>query len=459
MVCRTSRMPSGGCMAARTRTELGGEGACGTPASLPGPLDAPCEAARQALLHAAGDRLRVVGAAGQSCGAARGPATRRVLRPALHRDHRAGARAASRPRSRRWRRDHRRPPRPSARPPPPPTSDRADAASVPVPRRGARPSSDPRPCPTPPRTATGPVGHLARSRGHPASPSAVTGPRSPVGFAEPTTHRGHRPRPPRTVGVRHRGPSERVPDRRIRRKRVVEALQGLVVPAVPRIRPGKPGEVPTRCLVAAGALGVSLLDVRHEQSERPHVLLVVDHHAGEGLDGSATQYLEVDRRDLPALDVAHARDTEQLAFDGAQAGVLHAMPEHAAHERQQVEVAGVDRRRLAGHPVPGLEERPVEAAPVVGHEPCVRRDPARDLLEQRRLVRVIREQQLDLPEGVAVPARQARRGRRASRRPSRDRWSPCRGRRAGRPPAAGRAGGQGDRGRAGWRSARPRVAR
>ena len=45
-----------------------------------------------------------------------------------------------------------------------------------------------------------------------------------------------------------------------------------------------------------------------------------------------------------------------------------------ADDRQQVEVAGVGRRGAPGQPVAGDEQRPVEAAAVVGHEPGVGRD-------------------------------------------------------------------------------------
>ena len=62
-----------------------------------------------------------------------------------------------------------------------------------------------------------------------------------------------------------------------------------------------------------------------------------------GADRPAPQHVEVDRRDLPALDVADARDAQQLALDGPQPRVVHPVLEHAPHERQQVEVAGVDR--------------------------------------------------------------------------------------------------------------------
>ena len=57
----------------------------------------------------------------------------------------------------------------------------------------------------------------------------------------------------------------------------------------------------------------------------------------------------------------------------------------------------------ARHPVAGDQQRPVEAAAVVGHEPAVGRDVARERVKHGRLVGVVGEQQLDLPEPVALP--------------------------------------------------------
>ena len=123
----------------------------------------------------------------------------------------------------------------------------------------------------------------------------------------------------------------------------------------------EPGEVAARRLVPRAPLRVPPLDVGEQQPERPHVLLVVDHDAGERVDRPAAQHVEVDRRDLPALDVADAADAQQLALDGAQPRVVHPVLEHAPDERQQVEVPGVDRRGSARQPVARLDQRPVEA--------------------------------------------------------------------------------------------------
>jgi hypothetical protein len=66
-------------------------------------------------------------------------------------------------------------------------------------------------------------------------------------------------------------------------------------------------------------------------------------------------------------------------------------------------MAVVERRVLARHSVASHEQRPVEAAAVVRHEPAVARNPRGELGQERRLVGVIRQQQLGLPEQAALP--------------------------------------------------------
>ena len=159
----------------------------------------------------------------------------------------------------------------------------------------------------------------------------------------------------------------------------------------------------------------------------------------QGVDRPAAQDVEVDGRDLPALDVPDPRDPEQLALDRPQPGVLHPVAEHAPHERQQVEVAGVGGRGAAGQPVPGLDQRPVEPAPVVGHQPRVGRDPARRSRRAAPARRRDRGAAAGSGRTRRPPSGRARRGTRGCRPPSRGPSSPCRGTRAGRRPADVRA--------------------
>ena len=113
---------------------------------------------------------------------------------------------------------------------------------------------------------------------------------------------------------------------------------------VPAVGPGEAREVAARRVVAGRAVRVPALDVGEQQAERAHVLLVVDHDARQGVDRAAAQHLEVDRPGSPSPRRRRSRETPRSSLlHGAQAGVLHAVPEHAPHERQQVQVPGVRR--------------------------------------------------------------------------------------------------------------------
>ena len=119
---------------------------------------------------------------------------------------------------------------------------------------------------------------------------------------------------------------------------------------------------------------------------------------------------------------------------------LDPVAEEPADDRQEVEVAAVERRGPTSHPVAGDEQRPVEAPAVVGDEPAVERDVRREGGQQGRLIGVVGEQQLDLVEAVTLPPAEADQEGDGPRRPSRARSFRCRGRRAGHPAAAARAG-------------------
>ena len=106
------------------------------------------------------------------------------------------------------------------------------------------------------------------------------------------------------------------------------------------------------------------------------------------------------RQIVHALDPAHAR------LDAGQAGVGEPMPEEEPGDGQQVEVARDRRRHASVHPVARLQERPVEAAPVVRHEPCLRGQLSGDEPEERELVGVVGQEELGDPERLAVPAPQ-----------------------------------------------------
>lgn len=62
---------------------------------------------------------------------------------------------------------------------------------------------------------------------------------------------------------------------------------------------------------------------------------------------------------------------------------------------------------LTNHPISCNQERPVEAAPVIGHEPRLRRDERRQAMEEGPLLGLIRQEQLNLPELLAFPPAKA----------------------------------------------------
>jgi hypothetical protein len=179
------------------------------------------------------------------------------------------------------------------------------------------------------------------------------------------------------------------------------------MPARAGVGPRQAGEVTCGRFGPALAVGVAAVDVDEQARQGADVLVVVPNHLEQRRRLPKPQELEVPRRDLPAADVRMPAQPKEHRLNGSEARVRHPVPEHATHEWQQVEMARVDRRILAGEPVASDEERPVEAAAVIRHEPGVRRDVARQLGEERRLVRVVREEELDLPEAAPFPPPQA----------------------------------------------------
>ena len=171
----------------------------------------------------------------------------------------------------------------------------------------------------------------------------------------------------------------------------------------PAERAGKPGQVADRSHAPLGLGPESGFRVREEPGQRANVLVVVADDLGERPGGSSAQELEVASGDLRAVEVATAMEAEELGLDGLEPGVGQSVAEDAPDERQQVEVAGVGRWGTPVHPVAADEERPVEAPAVVGDEPGVGRDGGGEGIEQGRLGRVIRQEQLDLAEPVAGP--------------------------------------------------------
>ena len=124
----------------------------------------------------------------------------------------------------------------------------------------------------------------------------------------------------------------------------VQAAEGLLVPALAHVGTREAGQIARRRLGPAPAVRVAAVQVDDEPRQRAHVLVVVPNDVRERPGLAEAQVVEVARRDLPARDVRVASDAEQLRLDGGEARIGHPVPEDAAHDRQQVQVARVERR-------------------------------------------------------------------------------------------------------------------
>ena len=269
-------------------------------------------------------------------------------------------------------------------------------------------------------------------------------------------------RPPRLLGdwARHRcRRRRRWIEGRVGRERRIEAVDGLLEPSLAAKGTGEAGEVAAGRPGPCKRIAEAVLDVDQQPRERADVLVVVAHHCGQGLGGAAAQEPEIATGDLPAVDIVVPDDAEQHPLDGPEAGVVHPVTEQPAHDRQQVEVAVVCRGGPAGEPVSGDQQRPVEPAAVVGHEPGSRAGCAG---RSRRAAPPLRPGRAGAagPAGTGrPPTSPGRPGTRRSRPRSRAPWSRCRGRRAVGPLVAGRAGPRAGDGRAACRPRRARPGR
>ena len=153
-----------------------------------------------------------------------------------------------------------------------------------------------------PTRVTAPAVRHGRWRARHASRPPVRALRRLAGPAASTTARAPRLPPRARAAARPRcartGPAPAAP-RRARRPgtRAPPRAGG------PSRRLGQAREIPAGGLVTGRPVHVPVLDVGKQQPERADVLLVVDHDPGQGADRTAPQDLEVDGRDLPALDV------------------------------------------------------------------------------------------------------------------------------------------------------------
>jgi hypothetical protein len=114
---------------------------------------------------------------------------------------------------------------------------------------------------------------------------------------------------------------------RIRREGRVQAGDGLVEPMLPPEGPSEPGQVTARGMGSRRRVAESLIEVDEEAGERADVLVVMADDGRQGLSGPAAEEAEVPARDLPAVDVVVADETEQCPFDRRQASVVHPVAE------------------------------------------------------------------------------------------------------------------------------------
>jgi hypothetical protein len=171
--------------------------------------------------------------------------------------------------------------------------------------------------------------------------------------------------------------------------------------------PSQPGQIPRRRIGPALPIRVIAVDMDEQASQRADVLVVVVDDFEERGRLAGPKELEIAARDLPAGDIGVAVEPEQDRLHRREPRVWHPVLEDPSDDRQQVEVAGVERGIVEGQAEPGDEQRPVEPPPVVRHEPRVVSDPARELCKHSRLIGVVRQQQLDLAEAAALPPAEA----------------------------------------------------
>ena len=186
---------------------------------------------------------------------------------------------------------------------------------------------------------------LAGRRNRPGGGATTTAPRAASG-QQAAPARAPAPEAPRgplaAPRARHRG--RRSPRR-------TDAPAGRRAPARPGHRGGLARGRPDRRGRGRG---------RQQPTERPDVLVVVPDHGREGLGRAAAQEPEVPPGDLPAVDVVVALDAEEHPLDRAQAGVVHPVTEQAAHGREEIQVAGMEREPpggRAGSGSPGAASR------------------------------------------------------------------------------------------------------
>src|SRR5204863_3780377 len=134
-------------------------------------------------------------------------------------------------------------------------------------------------------------------------------------------------------------------------ERRLEAAERFVEATCPAEGSSETCQISDRLSPTVVRVGVIDVDPAQETGQRPDILTVVANDIDQRPGLAAPQEIEIEPRDLPAVDVLVADRSEELGLDRSQPRVGHPMAKDAAHERQQVEMAGERRRRQAGHPI------------------------------------------------------------------------------------------------------------
>lgn len=181
------------------------------------------------------------------------------------------------------------------------------------------------------------------------------------------------------------------------------AVESLGKTAMGGIRPTESGKVAGGCGAADRRVAEVLVNVAQEAGQGSNVLLVVANDPEEEGRVPVAEELEVARRDLPAGDVVMPTEAQEVLLRRLEPRIRQAMTKQTADHRQEVEVPGMHRGCAPGHPVASHEKWPVEAAPVIGDEPAVLGNVSSQLIEEGWLVRLVRQEELQLAEAGALP--------------------------------------------------------
>ena len=173
-------------------------------------------------------------------------------------------------------------------------------------------------------------------------------------------------------------------------ERGVVAVERVVVAATAGERATERADVAGMCGRPRFGHGQPRRQLHQQPPERDDVLPVVLRDLPQHRRAAGSEVLEVAVRDQRARQVSLAQTPAMPRSTLASLRVRQPVLPELSRERQQVQVAGVRGCRLPLEPVARDEQRPVERAPVVRHQPGVRRDLRRQGGEERRLVRLVR---------------------------------------------------------------------